>query len=153
MKAITRRDVVVALTAAGVTLGALAAAQQATPVLRSTAFDWQSVPAKATPVGTLRQFLRAPTATLDELELHVTTLNAGQTSHAPHQHANEELVIVKEGTVEALVLGEWKRLGPGSVIFNASNQLHGLRNVGEGPATYHVINWRSPGTPTPSPQP
>jgi len=76
----------------------------------------------------------------------VTTLNPGATSHAPHKHANEELVIVKEGTVEALVNGEWKRVGPGSVIFNASNQLHGIRNVGSMSATYHVINWTSPGT-------
>jgi XRE family transcriptional regulator, regulator of sulfur utilization len=52
---------------------------------------------------------------------------------------------VKEGTVEALVDGEWKKAGPGLVIFNASNQLHGLRNAGTGPATYHVINWTSPG--------
>jgi quercetin dioxygenase-like cupin family protein len=55
------------------------------------------------------------------------------------------LVIVKEGTLEVLVNGEWKRVGPGSVIFNASNQMHAIRNVGEGPATYHVINWSSPG--------
>ena len=84
-------------------------------------------------------------ATLDELEMHVTTLNPGQTSHAPHKHPNEELVIVREGTVEVLVQGEWKRLGPGSGIFNASNELHGLRNVGTTPTTYHVVNWTSPG--------
>ena len=54
-------------------------------------------------------------------------------------------MIVREGTVEGLVNGEWKRLGAGSVIFNASNQLHALRNVGTVPATYHVINWQSPG--------
>lgn len=114
-------------------------------MLRSKAFDWNDVLVKKTAVGETRQFLRSPTATLDELELHVTTLNAGQTSHAPHQHANEELVILREGTVEALVQGEWKRLGPGSVIFNASNELHGLRNVGSGPATHHVVNWSSPG--------
>ena len=52
-------------------------------------------------------------------------------------------MIIKEGTIEALVQGEWKRVGEGSVIFNASNQLHGLRNVGTTPATYHVINWKS----------
>ena len=52
---------------------------------------------------------------------------------------------MKEGTVEVLVNGEMKRAGAGSVIFNASNQLHGIRNVGDGPATYHVINWNSPG--------
>ena len=68
-------------------------------------------------------------------------MNPGQTSHPPHQHPNEELIIIREGTVETLSLGEWKRVGPGSIIFNASNELHGIRNVGTGPATYHVVNW------------
>lgn len=81
-----------------------------------------------------------------EVRKNVTMLEAGQTSHAPHRHPNEELVIVKEGTVEVLVLGEWKRLGPGSVVFDASNQEQALRNAGAGPETYHVVNWRSPGT-------
>ena len=139
---ITRRDVIVALIAVGGTIGVTAAARPQTPLLGSSVFDWNTIPEKKTEVGSTRQFLRAPTATLDELELHVTTLNAGQTSHAPHQHANEELIIVREGTVEALVDGEWKRVGPGSVIFQASNKLHGLKNVGTGPATYHVINWK-----------
>ena len=142
---ITRRDLVVALVAVGGTLGVVAAAPQQPQILGSTAFDWNTVPAKETAVGSVRQFLRAPTATLDELELHVTTLNAGQTSHPPHKHPNEELIIIREGTVEALVNGEWKKVGPGSVIFQASNQLHALKNVGDGPATYHVINWSSPG--------
>jgi quercetin dioxygenase-like cupin family protein len=38
-----------------------------------------------------------------------------------------------------------KRVGPGSVIFQASNQLHGIRNVGQTTAVYHVIKWNSPG--------
>jgi quercetin dioxygenase-like cupin family protein len=108
------------------------------------AIDWQDVPAQQEEVRTVRQFMRAPTATLDELELHVTTLPAGATSHAPHRHPNEELVIVKEGRVEVLVDGKMKQVGPGSVVFNASNQMHSLRNIGPGPATYHVINWTSP---------
>jgi len=146
---ITRRDVIVAVMAAGATCGALAwQSQQSKPVIQQSAvFDWQSIPAKPTPVGEVRSFFKAPTATLEELELHVTTLKPGVMSHPPHQHPNEELVIIKEGTVEALVNGESKRTGPGSVIFNASNQLHGLRNVGPGPATYHVINWKSAQTP------
>jgi XRE family transcriptional regulator, regulator of sulfur utilization len=142
---ITRRDIVVAAAAVSVTLCVVAVADQQTPVLSSAVFDWNAIPATQTNVGYVRQFFKAPTATLDQLELHVTTLNPGQMSHPPHRHANEELVIVKEGTVEALVNGEWKKVGPGSVIFNASNQLHGLRNAGAGPATYHVINWSSPG--------
>src|SRR5437762_8903445 len=140
---ITRRDLVVAFAVASVVLCVLAFADQKALVLGSAVLDWNSISSKETPVGSVRQFFKSPTATLDELELHVTTLNPGQASHPPHQHANEELVIVKEGTVEALVNGEWKKVGPGSVIFNASNQLHGIRNAGSGPATYHVINWKS----------
>lgn len=149
---ISRRDVVVALIAASATVCVFAGAKEAT-VLRSSAFDWTSIPAKTTDVGTYRQFLRAPTATLKELELHVTSLNPGSTSHPPHTHPNEEMVIIKEGTVEALVSGEWKRLGPGSVIFNASNDLHGLKNVGSTPAVYHVIDWTSSDTPKAAPKP
>jgi quercetin dioxygenase-like cupin family protein len=143
---ITRRDLVVAFAAIAATLCIVAVAEQKAPIMQSAAFDWNSIPVKQTAVGSTRSFFRAPTATLDELELHVTTLNPGQSSHPPHQHPNEELVIIKEGTIEALVQGEWKRVGEGSVIFNASNQLHGLRNVGTTPATYHVINWKSSNT-------
>jgi quercetin dioxygenase-like cupin family protein len=89
--------------------------------------------------------MRGRTATLDELEIHATTLNPGQTSHAPHKHPNEELVILASGKLEAMSNGNTRQLGPGSVIFNASNQLHSVRNVGDVPATYHVINWTSSG--------
>jgi len=54
-------------------------------------------------------------------------------------------MIVKEGTLESVQNGEVKRAGPGSIIFQASNQLHGVRNVGSTPATYFVIKWYSPG--------
>ncbi len=113
-------------------------------ILGSTAVSWEEIQARPLS-GRARQVFKDPTATLDELEMHVTTLPAGQTSHPPHKHPDEELIIVKEGTVEALVNGVTKRLGPGSVIFQAANQMHGLRNAGDTPAVYHVIRWNSPG--------
>jgi quercetin dioxygenase-like cupin family protein len=116
-----------------------------TPVLGSTAISWEEIQARVSANGRYSQVLRAPTATLDELELHVTTLPPGQSPHPPHKHPDEELVIIREGTVEATVNGQTRRVGPGSVIFQASNQMHGLRNVGDVPAVYHVIKWNSPG--------
>jgi len=143
---ITRRDIFVALIAIVGTAGVFVLADQ-TPVMGSAVFDWNTIPAKQTEVGSVRSFFKARTTTLDELEMHVTTLKPGMTSHPPHRHPNEELIIVKQGTVETLSNGEWKRVGPGSVIFNASNQLHGLRNAGSDEAIYHVINWKSAATP------
>jgi quercetin dioxygenase-like cupin family protein len=140
---ITRRDLVVASLTVAATVALTAVVHPQAAVMHSRVFDWNSLTANKTAVGESRQVVRSPTPTLDELEMHITTLNPGQTSHAPHQHPNEELIIIREGTVETLSLGEWKRVGPGSIIFNASNELHGIRNVGAGPATYHVVNWRS----------
>src|ERR1017187_1898225 len=143
---ITRRDLFVALIAAAATAGAFALADQR-PVMGSAVFDWNAMTVKPTAVGSTRAVFSAPTATLENLEVHVTTLNPGQSPHPPHRHPNEELIIIQQGTVETLSNGQWKRVGPGSVILNGSNQLHGLKNVGSTPAVYHVINWKSSATP------
>lgn len=143
---ITRRDICVSLIACAAPGPALALADQST-VMGSTVFDWNTMTARATETGSVRSVCKAPTATLEELEIHVTTLDPGKSPHPPHRHPNEELVIIRQGTVEAFENGEWKRIGPGSVIFSASNQLHGLRNAGSEPAVYHVINWKSAATP------
>ena len=144
---LSMRDAVVA-TATMLATCALVAVAHTTPAkLGPAVFDWAKMEVKATDVGAIRNLVRQPTATLDELEMHVTTLNPGLASHPPHTHPNEELVIVRDGIVEVLNGGSWKRLGPGSVIFNASNSLHALRNVGDTPATYHVINWKTAQTP------
>ncbi len=113
--------------------------------MSSQVFDWEKMTAKNTAKGQVRKVCQAPTATLDELECHITTLNPGEEAHPPHQHPDEELIVVKEGTVESLVNGQLVRIGPGSVIFQAANQMHSIRNVGDTPATYHVIKWNSPG--------
>ena len=146
---LTKRDLCVAAITALLTTGAALGAAAALAreqgsrqgILGPATFDWKDMKAVATPTGEVRSLYKGPTATLPELEMHVTTLNPGTTSHPPHHHVNEELVILREGTVETLSDGKWVRLGPGSVIFNASDSLHGLRNVGTTPAVYHVINW------------
>ena len=144
---ITKRDITVAILATCFTLTAIFASSKA-KVMDSAIFEWNDVEVKTTKTGAVRTFFRSETATLDELECHVTTLNPGDTSHPPHKHPEEEIIIIKEGTVEALVNGQMKRVGPGSVIFQASNQMHSIRNVGTVPTTYHVFSWHSPGTMT-----
>jgi len=144
---ITRRDLCVALVAVSTACAAVVWAQSpAVPPVRSMIFDWSQVKAGPTPTGQKRVFMRTPTTTLDQLDVHATTINPGQRAHDPHRHWEEELIIVKEGTVEAMQNGETTVVGPGSVIFEASNELHGLRNVGDAPATYLVIKWFPPGS-------
>jgi len=111
------------------------------PAPRSQLYDWESIPAKPTKPGSTRPFFKQPTGTLDLMSCHVTTLNPGEAPHAPHQHPEEEMIILKEGTLEAMHDGQTKRMSAGSVLFLAPNDLHGVRNVGDKPATYYVLKW------------
>ena len=143
---ITRRDLVIAVATVCASMAAVALAQSSgKTVMKSSVFDWTSIKAEPTKVGARRQFFEAPTATLDQLSCHVTTLNPGEIPHAGHQHSAEELIIVKEGTIEAVQNGVTNRVGTGSIIFEASNEYHSLRNIGDTQASYYVVKWFSPG--------
>jgi mannose-6-phosphate isomerase-like protein (cupin superfamily) len=138
------RNVTIAAAAllAGVCAGTvLSAGRAAESLMKSAVFQWDELSPSPTSVGAVRRVVRAPTATLDELESHITTLDANQSPHAPHQHPNEELLVLKEGTVDAYVNGEWVTVRTGGIMFFASNVPHTVRNVSDRPATYYVFNW------------
>jgi len=138
----TRRDAMVGLMALpGVLSLAGAADGPQQKILGPTVFHWDEMKFVNNAVGAQAPLCKQPTATLDQLEMHVSKLDPGKMSHPPHRHVNEELIILREGTCETLSDGNWVRVGPGDVVFNASNSLHGFRNVGVTQAVYHVINW------------
>ncbi len=116
---ITRRDIAVAAVAILLTFFVISHAQQKQALPESSIFDWNSIPPKPTESGSVRLFFKGPTATLDSLDIHVTTLDPGKAPHPPHKHLNEELVIIKEGMLEVLQNGERKRAGPGSVAIHS----------------------------------
>ena len=147
---LNKRELLVAAIAVSGTLACVSMADQASQVLDSTAWKWEDIAARDTDVGQYRHVVRQPTRTLEELEMHITTLKPHTASHAPHTHANEEMVIIKEGTLQAHVNGKEIVVGPGSVLFFASMQPHAVQNIGDTPATYHVINWKSAATPGPN---
>jgi len=109
--------------------------------LTSTFIDWDALTPNPTPVGIMRQVFDNPTVAMDKLEVHITTLNPGMESHPVHRHPWEEMLLVKEGEVEASINGVKHHAGPGSLIFLAANDPHNAKNVGTTPATYYVINF------------
>lgn len=121
--------------------------------LGSRIFTWESLTARPTPLGARREVANQPTATLERFQSHITTLNPGKASHPPHQHSLEEMILVKEGTLDVTINGETQRAGPGSVLFYASNDFHHVTNVGDAPATYIVLNFGTAATATAPAQP
>jgi quercetin dioxygenase-like cupin family protein len=139
---ITRRDLlVVAISMSLAVAGITFAESNGKPVMHSCVFNWADLKAKPTKVGESRRVFDAPTPTLAEFECHITTLNPGESPHPPHRHLEEELMVIKEGTVEALQGDKTNIVTAGGIIFEASNELHGLRNIGTNPATYFVFKF------------
>jgi quercetin dioxygenase-like cupin family protein len=119
--------------------------------LPSGVYAWDALPVEKTQSGERRAVFDSATATLDRLETHVTTLDAGTAPHAAHRHPDEELIFVREGAIEATINGVAHTAPAGSIIFYAANDLHGMRNAGSAKASYFVLRWTSPGKEGPKP--
>jgi quercetin dioxygenase-like cupin family protein len=130
----------------------LTAAERQTPQpaaapLRSTVIDWTTLAPTQTRTGQRRDVFDAPTGTLDRLHGHITTLNPGENTGPLHRHPQEELVIIREGTMEVNIDGRKQVAGPGSIVFFGVNENENMTNVGQTPATYLVLQWFTPLTP------
>jgi quercetin dioxygenase-like cupin family protein len=122
----------------------------ARPRVGTTIYNWDKLAVRPSAVGLRRDIAENPTVTLQVFESHISTLNVGNASHPPHQHPQEEIIIVKEGQLEVHINGKTTPAGPGSVLFYATNDMHNVRNIGTTPATYWVVNLASEATHTPA---
>jgi XRE family transcriptional regulator, regulator of sulfur utilization len=73
-------------------------------------------------------------------EIHETVLPAGQTPHPPHHHPNSEWLFIQTGTLDYNDNGTIVPVGPGDIVFSASNLTHGLKNTGATDASYIVFS-------------
>ena len=139
-----RRDAVAAMMAFA-SLGVLAEAQglseddAALKVSKVFHFDEMKVSNFANG-GWGRAVMHGTLPTGEFVEVHETMLPAGQMPHPPHQHRNTEFVLIREGKLEFLNDGKPEPVGVGDVIYTASNQMHGLKNVGDTAALYFVVS-------------
>ncbi len=111
------------------------------PVLSSKSYPFASLAAKTNPKNHMqtRSVFNGKTQTGCPIAMHISTLPPGEMPHPPHHHVNEEILMIKEGTVESTIAGQTSRVGPGSVIYINSNEEHGLKNVSDAPAVYFVV--------------
>ncbi len=123
---------------------ARAGAQTKAPQVMSSSriFHDQQIPWDGTDEKKGREFFLGATHGGFSVEMHETSLGPGTLTHAPHKHANEEIIILAEGTLEAYFDEKTEKVEAGSVIWLASNQMHSVRNAGTTPCRYYVIELR-----------
>lgn len=117
-------------------------AEAALPVLGSKPYEFNELPERSSANGTTknRPVFNGVTGRGQHLTMHISELAPGQAPHPPARQPHEEVIVIREGTLEVTLNGQTTRLGPGSVIFSAFNDLNGWRNVGTTPAQYYVLS-------------
>lgn len=116
-------------------------------MMNSAVFDWEKLNFAPTKNGARVLAFEAPTGTLDKFHCHITRLNPGENTGPLHRHPQEELVIIKEGTIEVNIDGRKQTVGPGSMFYFSVNENENMTNVGTTPAVYYVLQWWTPRTP------
>ena len=103
--------------------------------------DFDTLEFKPTDKGGRRNNFRRATAMTNRFEMHMTTLNEGITSHPPHTHTAEEIILMVHGEAEEMINGEPHALAAGDFAFLDSMVPHGIRNTGKGSCTYFAFQW------------
>jgi len=116
---------------------------QASTEISSVFMDWKDIELKPNATGGRRDFFRQEFSALKELEIHVTTLNNGTSSHAGHSHIDEEFVLMIYGDAEMDLDGTHYKGGPGSLFYLASQGIHSINNIGTTPCEYYAIRWKA----------
>ena len=91
---------------------------------------------------------RGCTAQLQHLTCHISALRKGMTPHPPHQHREEEILLLLDGEADVTLpdrAAESKpttvRLKPGEFVYYPAWFYHTITAVSDKPANYIMLKW------------
>jgi mannose-6-phosphate isomerase-like protein (cupin superfamily) len=111
----------------------------ASSVAHVTKADW----------GELRAYYEGETYGLKDVLTGTVTLKPGQEPHPPHQHAEEEFLMIVEGSGQWHLNGKDVPAAKGDTIYTEPWVIHGIKNTGTTPLTFVVFKWNTKGMAVP----
>lgn len=104
-------------------------------------------PAKAKvthePFGDLHVYFEGPTDQVKSMTAGSLRLKPGMSPHPPHDHAEEEFMVITEGTGEIVIDNTKYKVAPGSMMYSAAGKSHGIVNTGKTPLMFYYYKWRA----------
>jgi len=93
--------------------------------------------------GDLRIYHEGRTDQLGALTFGSLLLKPGMSPHPPHQHPEEEIMILTEGSGEISVEGKVTKVAAGSSMYCGAGKLHGIVNTGKSPLLFYFFKWKA----------
>jgi quercetin dioxygenase-like cupin family protein len=106
----------------------------------SKVFRFSELPVRAgANGGESRNVLDGRLVTGEAVAVHESMQPAGAKPNPAHRIEHTELICLREGSLEFEHDGKTERADAGDILFVARGTVHGVRNVGAGPAAYFVV--------------
>ena len=102
-------------------------------------FDW----------GTLYTYYEGESYGTKDGLAAVAVIKPGREIHPPHEHAEEEYLMVLEGEGTWFLNGRKQPARAGDMQYAAPWDVHGVSNTGKTPLTFVVWKWNNKGVPLP----
>ena len=95
------------------------------------------------PFGDLRIYMDGRTDQLGAMTFGSLMLKPGMSPHPPHEHPEEEIMILTEGSGEISVEGRITKVAAGSSMYCAAGKLHGIVNTGKTTLLFYFFKWKA----------
>lgn len=132
------------LTIAGAAALGLAARLQAAESVKLASGTIDAPQAKVTheAFGDLAIYCSGSTDQVGSMTAGSLRLKPGMSPHPPHQHPEEEFMVITEGSGEIVVDGKTTKVAAGSMMYCAAGKLHGIVNTGKVPLLFYFYKWK-----------
>ncbi|MDF7811568.1 cupin domain-containing protein [Hymenobacter sp. YC55] len=105
--------------------------------------DWSQFKVVKTDKGETRPVFDRPSSVFKRFDVHATVLKPGISSHAPHTHRAEEIILMTKGSGEILIDKQAHKAAAGDVVLLRANVPHAFTNTGSAECGYFAIQWHS----------
>jgi mannose-6-phosphate isomerase-like protein (cupin superfamily) len=141
---------VLALVVLGFGVGRLSSQAPAERKLGSAVIRATDAAPTRGPWGEWLRYFRGDTHGTSDMVVLAVTLKPGQEPHPPHQHPEEEFMILAEGSGAWHLDGKDFPAKKGDVLYAAPWAMHGVKNTGDKPLTYYMVKWNNKGVKAPT---
>lgn len=125
------------------------AADRQPQVLKSQVVGWDAAQTRRFDWGEFRRYFAGQTYGTRNVLTAVAVVQPGKAVHKAHRHAEEEYLVVAEGSGTWSLAGKESAARRGDVLYVGPWVYHGLTNTGSQPLTFLVVRFSSKGVEAP----
>ncbi|NUO78531.1 cupin domain-containing protein [candidate division KSB1 bacterium] len=100
--------------------------------------------------GSFSTYYQGETYGTKDVLTGVAVLKPGQEIHPPHQHAEEEYLMILEGEGTWHLNGKTFAAQAGDILYATPWDMHGIKNTGQAALKFVVWKWHNKGVTSPT---